>query len=93
MRANKEEIRDKVVNSIDMSRELEDEEIHNVIDEIILNELDCKYITINERCSLHKYIFHSIRGLGIIEDLLCDENVTEIMINNYKNILLKEKES
>lgn len=90
MKANKEEIRDKVVNSIDMSRELEDEEIHNVIDEIIINELDCKYMTINQRCSLHKYIFHSIRGLGIIEDLLSDESVTEIMINNYKKIFIEK---
>lgn len=91
MKAEIEKIKDKVVDSLDMSREPEDEELHNIIDEIIMQETDYRYMTIDEKCYLHKYIFHSIRGLGVLEDLLQDEEITEIMINSHRKIFIEKK--
>lgn len=91
MKTDKEKLRDKVVDSLDMSREMSNEEIHNIIDEIAACENDYRYMTVDERCLLHKYIYNSIRGLGVLEELLEDEEVTEIMINSYKKIFIEKQ--
>lgn len=90
MKINKEDLRDKVVEHIDMTREPKDEEINQIIDEVMQRESEYRYMTIDERCFVHKYIFHSIRGLGLLEELLEDEEITEIMINNYENIFVEK---
>lgn len=89
MEADVEVLRQRVIDSIDMSREPEDEELHELIDRVIKNNMDYKYIPINERWHLHKEIYDSIRGLGIIEELLEDENVTEIMVNGLHNVFVE----
>ena len=55
---DKNVIREQVLNSIDMTRDPEDDELHNIIDSIILSESDYKYITIEDRVKLHSQIFN-----------------------------------
>lgn len=87
---DKNVIREQVLNSIDMTRDPEDDELHNIIDSIILSESDYKYITIEERVKLHSQIFNSIKGLGLIEELLKDSDITEIMVNGTQNIYVEK---
>lgn len=87
---DKNVIREQVLNSIDMTRDPEDEELHNIIDSIILSESDYKYITIEDRVKLHSQIFNSIKGLGLIEELLKDSDITEIMVNGTQNIYVEK---
>lgn len=91
MNVNIEILRQKVINSIDMTRELEDEELHELIDGIIKDNIGKKYISINDKCHLHKNIYDSIRGLGIIEELLENESISEIMINGLHNIFVEKE--
>ena len=87
---DKNVIREQVLNSIDMTRDPEDDELHNIIDSIILSESDYKYITIEDRVKLHSQIFNSIKGLGLIEELLKDSDITEIMVNGTQNIYVEK---
>lgn len=89
MNADVETLRQKVIDSIDMTREPEEEEIHELIDRVIKDIAG--YISINERWQLHKDIYDSIRGLGIIEELLTDNSVTEIMVNGLHNIFVERE--
>lgn len=73
-----------------MTRDPEDDELHNIIDSIILSESDYKYITIEDRVKLHSQIFNSIKGLGLIEELLKDSDITEIMVNGTQNIYVEK---
>lgn len=91
MIADKEKIREQVLQTIDMTREPEEGELHEIIDSVIEKAIDYKYITIEERFRLHKEIFNSIRGLGLLEELLEDDRITEIMVNG-KNRIFIEKE-
>lgn len=86
-----EDIRKKVIDNIDMTREPENCEIHEIIDNIVQENLDYKRLSIEERIHLHKKLFHSIRGLGIIEEMLSDDNITEIMINGTSNIFVERE--
>lgn len=88
---DKEKIREHVLSSIDMTREPDEKELHEIIDQVIEKEIDYKYITIEQRFKLHHEIFNAIRGLGVIEELLEDEDVTEIMINGKDNIFIEKK--
>ncbi len=90
MNLDKEMIREQVLRSIDMTREADEQELHEIIDRVIEREIEYKYITIEERIRIHQKIFNSIRGLGVIEELLKDESVTEIMINGKDNIFIEK---
>ena len=87
---SKETIREKVISTIDMTREPQEQELHEIIDHIMEEELKEKYLTIKERIKIHKEVFNSIKGLGILEDLLEMDEVTEIMINGRNHIFIEK---
>ncbi len=87
---SKETIREKVISTIDMTREPQEQELHEIIDRIMEEELKEKYLTIKERIKIHKEVFNSIKGLGILEDLLEMDEVTEIMINGRNHIFIEK---
>ena len=89
-RISKETIREKVISTIDMTREPQEQELHEIIDRIMEEELKEKYLTIKERIKIHKEVFNSIKGLGILEDLLEMDEVTEIMINGRNHIFIEK---
>ena len=87
---SKETIREKVISTIDMTREPQEKELHEIIDRSMEEELKEKYLTIKERIKIHKEVFNSIKGLGILEDLLEMDEVTEIMINGRNHIFIEK---
>lgn len=91
MKIDIEELRQKVIDTIDMTREPDEEELRNIIDRIIENNVDYKYMPIYDRCKLHKDIYDSIRGLGVIEELIKDEDITEIMVNGIDSIYIEKQ--
>ena len=89
MKIDKKDIKNRVLESIDMTREVNREELHRIIDETIRESVNCKYIPIESRWKLHSYIYNAIKGLGVIEELLDDDSITEIMVNGAKNIFIE----
>lgn len=89
MKDNVELLRQKVIESIDMTVEPDDSELHEMIDRAIANSLNYKYMSVYDRCRLHKSVYDSIRGLGVIEELLEDTDITEIMINGTDSIYIE----
>lgn len=83
-------LRQKVIDTIDMTIEPENEELHEIIDRVIEHNSDYKYMAVDDRCRLHKSIYDSIRGLGIIEELISNEDITEIMINGTDSIYIEK---
>lgn len=81
-----ENIRNKVISHIDLNQEMEDKEIENVIDNIILHDSELKNIPLSEKIVLKKEIFHSIRGMDILQDLIDNKDITEIMVNGLDSI-------
>ncbi len=86
---NIEEIRNQVIEMIDMTRDPDEEELHEIIDQRIEENYNIHQLSINERYKIHRDIYNSIRGLGVVEELLEDESITEIMINGSKNIFIE----
>lgn len=88
---NVDEIRNNVIDMIDMRNEPDESELHEIIDDAVSNYFNMKELSINERLEIHKEIYNSIRGLGVIEELIADERITEIMINGRNNIFIEKE--
>lgn len=86
-----EQLRDLVIERVDMSREPDDSELHKIIDSVIEKNQDYRYMSIKKRQIIHKKIYSLISGLGIIEELLEEPDITEIMINGPNNIFVEKK--
>jgi pilus assembly protein CpaF len=90
MDVQKQELQEMVIREMDLSKELKDEEILEVIDEILLNKSRTSYISMQDKRRLRKDIFNSIRRLDILQELVEDTSITEIMINGAKNIFIEQ---
>lgn len=85
-----ESLKEKLINNIDLSRTLEDDELEKMITEMVMREYQEKQFSLKEKMKIAKDIFNSIRGLDILQEILEDEDVTEIMINGYRNIFVEK---
>lgn len=91
MRIQKQELKSLVLKHLDLSRELKDEEIFEVIDEILLEKSSKGYLSIGEKKRLRWEVFNSIRRLDILQELIEDNSITEIMINGANRIFIEQK--
>ncbi len=85
-----EEIRIEVMNQIDLSYDVTDEEILQIIKNSIINHSKIKPISLLERQKIESHVFNSLRKLDVLEDLLADEEITEIMINGPDRIFIEK---
>jgi len=83
-------LRQSVINKIDLSREITDDEIQELIDRCILDEARKHRLSLDDKSRLSRELFYSIRRLDILEELTEDPSVTEIMINGKDNIFVEK---
>jgi len=82
-------IKEELLERLDFSRELTDEEVLNEIEERVLNLSTEEYLSITEKKNLCIEIFNSVRRLGVLQQLIDDENIYEIMVNGPDNIFIE----
>ncbi len=87
--ATRNELRKSVLERLSLSRELSDEEVREIIDDTILEKGRSLRLSYEMKRSLSKEMFHSLRGLDILEELTGDPSVTEIMINGADCIFIE----
>ena len=88
----REEIRCSIMSKIDFSREVEDSEVLDLIDRHLTQsgKESILLLTLEERKRLRQDLFHSIRRMDVLQDLLEDPEVTEIMVNGPDNIFIEK---
>ena len=86
----KERLKDKLSESIDYSHENSDEEIQDLIDELLIRESREIPLTLSDRKRLKKELFHAVRKLDVLQELVDEPRITEIMINGPKNIFIEQ---
>ena len=67
-----------------------DEDVLEVIDEILHQHGKKKYLPIAQRESLRNALFMSVRRMDILEELLENDDVTEIMSNGWNKIFIEK---
>ena len=83
------EIRQEVMNTIDLSVDVSDDEILKLIRNKIIEKSRTCPMNLSERKRVEGNVFNSLRKLDVLEDLLKDEDITEIMINGPDNIFIE----
>ena len=73
-----------------MSREHEEEELLAIIDEEICREAKERVIPLNWRRELRMQVFHSLRKLDVLQELLNQDDITEIMVNGAEHIFYEK---
>ncbi|MBP3477444.1 MAG: CpaF family protein [Lachnospiraceae bacterium] len=86
----KRKLQEKLAESIDYSREHSDEEIQDLIDEIMLRESREMPLTLSDKAKLRRELFHAIRKLDVLQELVDEPRITEIMINGPHNIFIEK---
>lgn len=86
----KEKLQQEVLDSIDLTSDITDEELLSVIDEILVLKSRENYISMQEKRRLRRKIFNSIRRLDVLQDLIDDPTITEIMVNGTKDIFIEK---
>ena len=83
-----EDIRQEIIGEADLSRDLTDEEIRLHIRERLLDEGHEHSIPLQERLAMEQRIFNSLRKLDVLQELLEDDEITEIMVNGPDNLFI-----
>lgn len=84
-----EQFYERVLDRLDLTREISDDELNELICEVLQEETLEGYIPLQEQIALSRQLFHAFRKLDILQDLVEDETVTEIMINGTNEIFLE----
>lgn len=82
------QIQRKILEDMEFGEELDDEKLKDLIGKHLLEK---KYnFSLSQRKQLGKEIFDALRKLDVLQDLLDDEEVTEIMVNGWKSIFIEK---
>ncbi len=84
-----ETMRSLLLESLDFTEEISDEQMQEKIDECIVVQNKKYHLTLKEKERLRKDLFSSVRKLDILQELVDDPTVTEIMVNGTGNIFIE----
>lgn len=83
------ECRAALMNRLEMSRDMSDGEILDLIDDLIAQSDPSRRMRFADRYQLKTELFNSVRRLDILQELLDDDTVTEIMVNGMGSIYIE----
>ena len=83
------QIKERVMAFLQMEEALEDDVVYSRIEEISEGFACYRLLRPQDKERLLKEVFNSIRKLDLLEELLAQEDITEIMINSYNNIFVE----
>lgn len=79
----------EVIEQLDFSRELQDGEVEEMLDEVICRRGREMGFTATERKHLQQKLFNRLRRLDVLQELLEDPEVTEVMVNGPEHIFVE----
>ena len=85
-----QELQKKIMEDLDFGEELSDDQLKDLISRYLLEKDNNASISLSQRKQIGKEIFDSFRKLDILQDLIDDDEITEIMVNG-PNAIFAEK--
>lgn len=83
-------LRSLVVERLDMTKELTDEELYERIDEVLMMQEYRRQFSMRLRMQYRQVLYDSFRRLDVLSEALDDPEVTEIMVNGYDRIYVEK---
>lgn len=85
-----ERLHARILEELDMSREIEDEELTRLIYGVLQDASEEEYLSLAEKTALGRELFNAFRKLDLLQEFLEDDTITEIMINGTQNIFYEK---
>lgn len=84
------EMRNIVVDRLNLS-EISDDELQEKIEEIFAQRYAGSRMSVSEKVDIVEQVFSSIRGFGLLDLIIKDDDITEVMINGTDEIFIEKK--
>ena len=91
MTHKRELLLERIHQKIDYSREMDETQVRTLIAESLTEYGREEFLTLQEKEKLGRELFHAIRRLDILQELLEDAEITEIMINGPNHIFIEKR--
>ncbi len=85
-----EQIRQQILTKLDLTRETGDEELEELIFKEVGSYSRTQGLSLRQREQFQKEIYHSLRKLDALQELIDDPKVTEIMVNGADSIFYEK---
>ena len=85
----KTQIKQKVMDFLQTEECVEDEAVFACIEDVAQSFAGYRLLRPQDKAQLLKEVFNSIRKLDLLEELLEQQDITEIMLNRYDNIFIE----
>lgn len=85
-----QELQELILKQLDMSTEVEDEKLEEVIHQVLQQKGRDQYLSLQEKVNLGKELFNTFRKLDLLQEIIEDDEITEIMINGIQNIFIEK---
>ena len=84
-----EELQEKILGELDLSQEVDDTQLIELIHCVLEAKGKESYIPLREKTALGKELFNAFRKLDVLQELIEDDDITEIMINGTECIFIE----
>lgn len=83
-----ESIHTQITQGFQLSR-MSDEELEQTIEALVENRLSDKYYHVEVKADIAQKVYSSIRGFGLLDSIMKNEEITEVMINGPDEIFIE----
>ncbi len=83
-------LREEIMKELDERQQVTDEELYDIIDRRILEYGQISFLPLKDKKELRGRLFDSFRRLGVLQELVDDEDVTEIMVNGADHVFVEK---
>lgn len=81
---------DKLRDVLDFMYSVSNDELRQYIEEFVITYAKQYQISSRQMSIIVERMYNSFRGLGVLQPLLDDKDITEIMVNNYLEIFVEK---
>ena len=86
----KEWLYEQVMLRLDVTKETGEDELQEIIRHVIDEEGKKEFLSLGEKIRISRELFNAFRRLDILQDLIEDDEITEIMVNGTENIFYEK---
>ncbi len=86
----KRELRRRLGQELEGRRQMEDEELSELIDAMIQQAGETLYLPLAERVKLREELYNSFKKLDILQELVDNPQITEIMVNGEQSVFVEK---
>lgn len=83
------ELRGKLQRELEWSPSLSNEELRELIERQLFNSEAAQFLDTGQKLEIAERLFHSFRGLDVLQPLIDDPTITEIMINGASEVFVE----